>query len=134
HARARVLGIDTSEARALPGVAAVFVAGDINPGMQEQWHTMLGPDSPETARPPLAADEVRFAGDPVALVAAKNRYGGHHFHTGIRCLLRIEVGARGFERGPRGGSQELWRPRDSCRTNRICHQRLCGGPRCRSTP
>ena len=34
----------------------------------------IGPDSPETPRPPLAEDEVRFVGDPVALVVAESRY------------------------------------------------------------
>ena len=33
-----------------------------------------GPSSPETPRPPLAEGEVRFVGDPVALVIAEDRY------------------------------------------------------------
>ena len=74
HPRARIVGIDTSEALALHGVQAVFVAGDLNPGVHEQWHSMFGPDGPETPRPPLAEDEVRFAGDPVVLVVAESRY------------------------------------------------------------
>jgi len=73
-ARGRIVSIDTAEARALPGVRAVFVAADLNPGVHEQWHSQLGPASPETPRPPLAEDEVRFVGDPVALVLADNRY------------------------------------------------------------
>ncbi len=74
HPRARIVGIDTSEALALHGVQAVFVAGDLNPGVHEQWHSMFGPDGPETPRPPLAEHEVRFAGDPVVLVVAESRY------------------------------------------------------------
>jgi aerobic carbon-monoxide dehydrogenase large subunit len=73
-ARARIGGIDTSEARAIPGVHAVLVAADVNPGAREQWHTAMGPDVPEVPRPPLAEGEVRFAGDPVALVVAESRY------------------------------------------------------------
>jgi carbon-monoxide dehydrogenase large subunit len=72
--RAAIRGIDTSAALALPGVHAVFTAADINRDVKEQWHSSLGPASPETPRPPLAEDEVRFAGDPVALVVAENRY------------------------------------------------------------
>ena len=34
----------------------------------------IGPEGPETPRPPLAEGEVRFVGDPVALVVAENRY------------------------------------------------------------
>jgi len=73
-ARARIGDIDATEARALPGVHAVLVAADLNPGAREQWHTSIGPDVPEVPRPPLAEDEVRFVGDPVALVVAESRY------------------------------------------------------------
>jgi carbon-monoxide dehydrogenase large subunit len=73
-ARGRIESIDTSAARARPGVHAVFVAGDLNPGAREQWHTSMGPDVPEVPRAPLAEHEVRFAGDPVALVVATSRY------------------------------------------------------------
>ena len=52
----------------------VFTAEDLNPGVHEQWHTSIGPLAPETPRPPLAEGEVRFVGDPVALVIADDRY------------------------------------------------------------
>ncbi|HKE77440.1 MAG TPA: xanthine dehydrogenase family protein molybdopterin-binding subunit [Acidimicrobiales bacterium] len=74
YARAAIGGIDTAEAEALPGVRHVFTAADLNPGVHEQWHTSIGPKSPETPRPPLAEGEVRFVGDPVALVVAEDRY------------------------------------------------------------
>ncbi|MEV7737282.1 xanthine dehydrogenase family protein molybdopterin-binding subunit [Streptomyces sp. NPDC088921] len=73
-ARARILGIDASEARELPGVHAVFVAADLNPGVHEQWYTLNGRDDPDTPRPPLAEGEVRFVGDPVAMIVADDRY------------------------------------------------------------
>jgi carbon-monoxide dehydrogenase large subunit len=73
-ARARILGIDTSEALALDGVRAVFVAEDLNPGVHEPWYTIAGRDVPDSPRPPLADGEVRFVGDPVALVVATDRY------------------------------------------------------------
>ncbi len=73
-AHARIRGIDGSAARALRGVHAVFTAEDLNPGAKEQWHTSLGPESPETPRPPLAEGVVRFVGDPVVLVIADSRY------------------------------------------------------------
>ncbi len=74
YARARITGIDASEALALPGVHAVFVAGDLNAEVREQWYTLTGPDDADTPRPPLADDEARFVGDPVALVVAESRY------------------------------------------------------------
>lgn len=72
-ARARVNGIDSSNASAMSGVRHVLTGLDLNAGVKEQWHTMIGPASPETPRPPLAEDEVRFVGDPVALVVADTR-------------------------------------------------------------
>jgi carbon-monoxide dehydrogenase large subunit len=73
-ARGRIRSVDTSAASAVPGVRAVLLAADLNPLVHEQWHTSVGPDSPETPRPPLADGEVRFVGDPVALVIADSRY------------------------------------------------------------
>jgi carbon-monoxide dehydrogenase large subunit len=72
--RAAIRGIDTSAALAVPGVRAVFTAAELNPDAKEQWHTAMGAQSPETPRPPLADEEARFAGDPVALVVADTRY------------------------------------------------------------
>jgi carbon-monoxide dehydrogenase large subunit len=73
-ARALLRGIDASAALGLPGVKAVFTAADLNDGVHEQWYTMMGRATPETPLPPLAAGEVRFVGDPVALVVATSRY------------------------------------------------------------
>ncbi|MGE2735638.1 xanthine dehydrogenase family protein molybdopterin-binding subunit [Mycolicibacterium vaccae] len=73
-ARARILKFDASAALAHPGVHAVLTAADINPEVQEAWHAVAGKDIPDTPRPPLAEDEVRFVGDPIAIVIAENRY------------------------------------------------------------
>ena len=73
-ARATIRGIDVSAALALPGVQAVFTAADLNPDVREAWHAVAGKDVPDTPRPPLAEGEVKFVGDPVALVIADSRY------------------------------------------------------------
>ena len=73
-ARARINGIDTAAALALPGVHAVFVAADLNPDAKEAWYATQGKDIPDTPRPPMAQGEARFVGDPVALVVAESRY------------------------------------------------------------
>jgi aerobic carbon-monoxide dehydrogenase large subunit len=73
-ARARISSIDVSGALRLAGVHAVFTAADLNPRVREQWYSLHGPDVPDTPRPPLADGEVRFVGDPVALVVAADRY------------------------------------------------------------
>ena len=38
------------------------------------WYSVGSPRSPRTPLPPLADDEVRFVGDPVAVVVASDRY------------------------------------------------------------
>ncbi|MBL7493354.1 xanthine dehydrogenase family protein molybdopterin-binding subunit [Frankia sp. AgB1.9] len=73
-ARALINGIDVSAALDLPGVHAVYTAADLNPEVHEAWYSSYGPKVPDTPRPPLAVDEVRFVGDPVALVIAESRY------------------------------------------------------------
>lgn len=69
HPRARIAGIDTSAALALPGVHAVVTAADLPAGPDG---TPDGaPAGPIVAdRPVLAAGEVRHHGEPVAAVAA----------------------------------------------------------------
>ncbi|MBS0316247.1 MAG: molybdopterin-dependent oxidoreductase [Proteobacteria bacterium] len=61
HAHARILRIDTSAARALPGVKAVLTGADAPRAMWGVSHK---------ERRILAEDEVRFAGEEVAAVAA----------------------------------------------------------------
>ncbi len=64
HARARVVHVDTSKARALPGVAAVLTAADV-PG--ERWYGLLIADWPGLV---AEGEEVRCAGDVLAAIAA----------------------------------------------------------------
>jgi CO/xanthine dehydrogenase Mo-binding subunit len=61
HAHARIVQIDTSRARALPGVRAVLTAADI-PELKRQ--------APTRAHAVLAIDRTVFVGQPVAAVAA----------------------------------------------------------------
>src|SRR6266699_6216255 len=61
HAHARILRIDTSRAKAFPGVRAVITAADI---------PQLKKKAPTRAHAVLAIDRVVFAGQPVAAVAA----------------------------------------------------------------
>lgn len=72
HPRARILAIDPAPALAVAGVRFVLTASDVNGEAREQWHTSMGRESPETPRPPLAEGEVRFVGDPVALLLAES--------------------------------------------------------------
>lgn len=75
HAHARILSIDTTEAEALPGVYAVLTGEDLIGKVQPQpviWYVL--PDQKIPDYWALARDRVRWVGQPVAAVAAKDRY------------------------------------------------------------
>ena len=63
HAHARILAIDTSEARAMPGVHAVLTHEDV-PGQKTYGLEFAD-------QPVLAIDRVRYFGEAVAIVAAE---------------------------------------------------------------
>jgi selenium-dependent xanthine dehydrogenase len=63
YPHARVLRVDASKAKALPGIVAVLTAADV-PGARN--HGLLHNDWPV-----LAYDKVRYVGDAIALVAAE---------------------------------------------------------------
>ncbi len=69
---ARITGIDVSAARALPGVAAVLTAADV-PSNAIVEMASGGLAELEVSMPVLAAGRVRYAGEPVAVVAAATR-------------------------------------------------------------
>ena len=77
HPRARILGIDITDALKLPGVHAVLTHEDL-PGAK--FYGMERADQPV-----LAIDEVRYQGEPVAVVAAD------HPETARRACERIRV-------------------------------------------
>lgn len=76
YPHARILSIDVSRARALPGVHAVVTATDIEAGLYGRAIKDV---------PVLAVDRVRFAGERVAAVAADDE------DTAERALELIEV-------------------------------------------
>ncbi len=80
HAHATITAIDITAARAMPGIVAVYAAGDLTnvnpiPGGIGFPRPDGGP-SAKTDRPLLAHDRVRFVGEPVALVIAETRAAG----------------------------------------------------------
>lgn len=75
-AHARVTGVDVSAALDMPGVVAAYSGADL----AESWSAGLPcawPVTPDMKAPvhlPIATDEVRYAGDAVAVVVARDRY------------------------------------------------------------
>ena len=70
HAHARIVAIDASRALALDGVSAVITGEDIK-AMSDPFLVAVKERIPQWA---LAIERVRYTGEPVALVIAKDRY------------------------------------------------------------
>src|SRR4051812_17542557 len=71
-ARATITRVDTSAAKESPGVVAVYTSEDFDGITGPGYHAMLGEEL--VVPPPLAITDVRYAGDPVAIVIAESRY------------------------------------------------------------
>jgi len=71
QAHARICAVDVNTARRADGVVAVFTAADLDPVTFVDYAT--APGLKKTPQPVLAADRVRFVGEPVAIVVAETR-------------------------------------------------------------
>ena len=74
-AHARITSVDLSAARALPGVIAAFSGADFadeQGSLPCAWP--VTPDIVIPAHPSMAVDEVRYVGEAVAVVVARDRY------------------------------------------------------------
>ena len=70
HASAEIVSIDVSKAEALPGVRAVYTGEDIK-AISDPFLVIVKQPLNEWA---LAVERVRFVGEAVAVVVAKDRY------------------------------------------------------------
>lgn len=79
HAHARIRGLDTAAARAMPGVIGIFTGADTQAaglgGLPCGWqiHSKDGSPMAEPPHPVLAFERVRHVGDPVAVIVAETR-------------------------------------------------------------
>jgi carbon-monoxide dehydrogenase large subunit len=75
YAHARITSVDVSAATAMPGVIAAFSGADFadeQGSLPCAWP--VTPDIVIPAHPPMAVDEVRYVGEAVACVVARDRY------------------------------------------------------------
>ena len=99
HAHARILGIDTQEARSAPGVLGVFTADDL---AELGLAPHLNPAYPAAMRRPfVAVDLVRYVGQPVVAVIAGDRALGADAadlvvvdYEPLACVVDPEAAAR----------------------------------------
>jgi len=77
HAHARIVSIDTAEAKASEGVIAVFTGADLKAdglgmlGCEANFKSLDGKEMFKPGRPALSLDTVRYVGEPVAIVVAE---------------------------------------------------------------
>ncbi|HEX3923781.1 MAG TPA: xanthine dehydrogenase family protein molybdopterin-binding subunit [Streptosporangiaceae bacterium] len=75
YAHAKITSVDVSAAREQPGVIAAFSGADFadeQGSLPCAWP--VTPDIVIPAHPPMAVDEVRYVGEAVAVVVARDRY------------------------------------------------------------
>ncbi|MDA8321480.1 MAG: xanthine dehydrogenase family protein molybdopterin-binding subunit [Actinomycetota bacterium] len=86
YAHARITSVDVSAARQVPGVVAAFSGADFadeQGSLPCAWP--VTPDIVIPDHPPMAVDEVRYVGEAVAVVIARDRY------TAADALAAIDV-------------------------------------------
>ena len=106
HAHATIRGIDTSEARSMPGVAAVLTAADLA-GVRPipggiGFPRPDGSPAPKTDRAILASDRVRFVGEPVAAVLARSRSDAQDAAEAVMVDYELAAGGDRSAAGARG--------------------------------
>jgi len=76
YAHAKILGIDTSAALETPGVVAVLTGDDFKTDVKSMRQPVLLPNLPAVYPEyfALATDKVKYHGDPIAVVIARDKY------------------------------------------------------------
>jgi carbon-monoxide dehydrogenase large subunit len=119
HAHARLRGVDTAAARAVPGVLLVLTAADVAreiPNPIPSFSTtppfdIRGPDgstAPDAGQYPLARDKVRFAGEPVALVVAETLAAARDAAALVAVDAETLAAVVDVERALGAGSAAVW--------------------------
>ena len=74
HAHALIKNIDTSAARSVPGVVAIYTGADIARLANPYQATSRMKNYQATYIPPIATEKVRYVGEAVVAVVAESRY------------------------------------------------------------
>ena len=89
HAHARLVEVATADALAAPGIVAVITAGDLPAPTPRIGVVPVFPNLDSATHPLLAHGIVRYSGEPVAVVLARNRYDAEDAAERVR--VRYEV-------------------------------------------
>jgi carbon-monoxide dehydrogenase large subunit len=113
HAHAAILGMDTTEARAMPGVLGVYTAADLGDdlGTTTVAFKRQRPDGSPMfwrAYPGLARDEVHHVGDPVAFVVAETLDQARDAAEAVRVDYDARAGVGDIEHALAPGAPAAW--------------------------
>jgi len=132
HAHARIRSIDTSAAKDMPGVYAVYTNEDMVKLAEPLGGTGSSGDAdidvdagiPVPAVQTLAQDKVRWVGEPVAVVLADNEELGRDAAEAIRVDYETLPAVVDFEKATEDGAPLVW---DEVPNNiGMAHQRSAG--------
>ena len=134
-AHARITPVDVGGALRMPGVIAAFSGADFadeQGSLPCAWP--VTPDIVIPAHPPMATDEVRYVGEAVACVVARDRYdrrrravrGGRGLRAAAGRPGHPDRAGRVLAEGARGGQQELRVPAAERRPGRGVPRRAGG--------
>jgi len=119
HAHARIRGVETADARAMPGVCAVFTAADLGDelGTMKMTVKRKRPDGSPMFAPPhrgLAQERARYVGDPIALVVADTRAQAEDAAERVRIDYEPLASVTATDEAVRAGAAAVW---DECPDN-----------------
>jgi len=114
HAAARIIGIDTSAAKSLPGVRAIYTAADLNADgigplpCAVPMTNRDGSAAPLPLHPVLADGAVRHVGDPVAFVVAETIAAGRDAAEAILVDYDVLPSITDLDTALEPGAVQVW--------------------------
>jgi aerobic carbon-monoxide dehydrogenase large subunit len=107
HAHANIKKIDTSAAKAVKGVVAVFTSEDVDLGVPCAW-LIPNSDLKTPKHPALAQGKVRYVGDAVAIVLAETRYQAQDAAEAVHVEYEVLPGIVNPEDATKDGVPQLF--------------------------
>ncbi|HEX3723376.1 MAG TPA: xanthine dehydrogenase family protein molybdopterin-binding subunit, partial [Nitrolancea sp.] len=107
YAHARINGIDSSEARAMPGVTAIVTG----PELEQYFEARTGAPAPDPGTPRaevLATDTIRYLGQPIAVVVANSQYAARDAADAVVVDYETLPTVTDIEEAVKDGAPLLW--------------------------
>lgn len=126
YAHAKITSIDTSKARALPGVSAVYTGKDLQGKVGNMPPVFIIPDAnfKFPAYPVMAIDRVRYTGDAVAAIVADDPYTARDALDAIVVDYEPLPVVTNEEEALKPGAPQL---HDDVPNNELYHWKIVGG-------